>query len=378
MRSEVDIDAAVRSGIIGEDQASALRNLTARQSGASAATMERFEVPTSLTDIMSAVGIALLGMASVPILGMAPILAVPGAWALLWAGRRSTIERGRTASAFVLFFVYCVAISLAGLVGAAYFTNTLGNVPLQSSLGEPAWLMVVGVLVTSGCWIWWRWTKLPIAVAAGWVAAMNLVTNAIRLAVAHPAPSLVDWCILGWGLVLLIVAMSWDFTDIRRETIRSRVAFWCHAAAGFFISTGVLRLLAPPSASAAGWMSLYEHNSAELDPAFAGIFLLFFLACLAVSLLIDRRSLIFATLWQAFVALMMIVANLPLALAATGGLLLALGHQWQRLRRVLLNLMPIALRAQLPRPDIDNPDRRPTRRHQEFGGRQIGSAPPIA
>ena len=377
MRTEIDIDSAVRRGIIGEDQASALRNLTARQSGASGATMERFEVPTSLADIMAASGIAVLAMAVVALVAMAPVVVVPAAAALVWAGRRFTIEANRTASAFVLFFFYCVAISLAGIILGAFLSNSLAFSP-QSALGEPRWLLLVGVIVTAGCWFWWRWTRLPIAVAAGWVAAMNMVTNAIRLAVPEPPPSLVHWCVLGWGVVLLAVAMSWDFTDIRRETIRSRVAFWCHAAAGFLISTGVLRLLAPPADGATGWASLYRHSGAELDPAFAGLFLAFFLACLLVSLLIDRRSLIFATLWQAFVALMMIVAILPLALAAIGALLLLLGYQWQRVRRILLDRLPLALRAQLPRTDVEDPDRRPTRRHAEFGRRRGGAVLPPA
>jgi hypothetical protein len=377
MRTEIDIDSAVRCGIIAEDQASALRNLTARQAGASGATMERFEVPTSLADIMGATGIAVLAMALVAIVTMAPIVVIPAAAALVWAGRRFTIEANRTASAFVLFFFYCVTISLAGLILGAYLSNALGSPP-QSALGEPRWLLLVGVIVSAGCWFWWRWTRLPIAVAAGWVAAMNMVTNAIRLVIPDPPPSLVHWCVLGWGVVLLAVAMSWDFTDIRRETIRSRVAFWCHAAAGFLISTGVLRLLAPAADTPTGWTSLYQRSNAALDPAFAGMFLSFFLACLLVSLLIDRRSLIFATLWQAFIALMMIVTILPLALAAIGGLLLVLGSQWQRLRRVLLDRLPVALRAQLPRTDVEDPDRRPTRRHTEFGRRRNVAIAPRA
>ncbi|QNM83557.1 hypothetical protein H8M03_04295 [Sphingomonas sabuli] len=373
MREHVDIETAVRTGIIGEDQATALRNLDARQTGASAATMERVEVPTSLADIMIAAGLGVLMLAGIAMIGMVPPIALGLMAFLFWMSRRHTIERGRAATAHVIFFFFAVLLSLMALYAAFGFSSRVFEG--RDALTDASGLWLVGLIVTFGCWLWWRWARLPMAVAAGWVASLNLATSLLRLVMTDPSNVLVNLVTLGWGVVLLGVALWWDLTDIRRETVRSRVAFWCHVAAGFFISGAVLKLMLGSPGDAAGWMRLYIAEHPDVSGPAALPFLGFFAACLLLSLVIDRRSLIFATMYQAFVAMVSITGILPLAMATVGGLLLVLGLRWQTLRKALLDVLPVSVRAQVPRTSIENAGVRPTRRHVEMRPRRFGRAP---
>lgn len=370
MREDVDLEAAVAAGLIGEDQALALRNLDAQRSGISAASAERIEFASGVADVMTAVGLFALTYASLFLVMAFPpsaLLVIP---ALFWGGRRFTVERRMAASAFVVFFFYCVVLSGTAIgIGMALAHAAIGATH-SSPLQEPLALLLVGVLVTGGCALWWRITHLPIAVAAAWVAALNLVTQGLRLLVPGAPSGLVIWFHLAWGLVIFAVALWWDMTDIRRETIRSRVAFWCHGAAGFFLAHSVLILVAGRSDSAQGWQALYFAHPAQLQPGGVLPFLLFFLLCAVVALLIDRRSFIFATIYQATLAMALVVNILP-ALAMMGAVLVVLALNWQRMRTVFLKALPPALAAQLPRVELTHESRRPTRRHDEMLPRRI-------
>lgn len=370
VREDVDLDAAVRAGVLGEDQAIALRNLAARQAGTPAPSREKFEIFSGLADIMTALAIVALMAAVVGFTGTFPPLALLVFPAMLWAGRRFTIERNFAATALLLFFFYCVATSTIGMMIAFGATAEAVTGRGFDTLREPTALWIVGVLTTTGCWLWWRSCRLPVAVAAGWVAGMNLATNLVRIAFPQ-APSVVaSIAILAWGLVMLGAAIWWDMTDVRRETIRSRVGFWLHAAAGFFIAKAVLALLAGRHDTADGWMGIYFAKANDVGPDVALLFLLFFAVCLAVSLLLDRRSLIFSTMWQALIAIAALTANMPAALAIAGALLLTMALRWQKMRSMILNRLPLAVRAQLPRVEVEQEGRRPTRRYEEMHPRR--------
>jgi len=150
MRDDVDLDAAVAGGLIGEDQALALRNLAARQSGVSNASVERLEFATGLADLMTAVGLVALGIFALGItIGFPPAALVIIA-GILWAGRRFTSERRMTASAFVTFFAYAVILSLAALIlSFAIAGRPAPSTP--SDMAQEGWpLLLCGVIVTAG------------------------------------------------------------------------------------------------------------------------------------------------------------------------------------------------------------------------------------
>lgn len=332
MRDDVDLDAAVAAGLIGEDQALALRNLAARQSGISNATVERLEFATGLADLMTAVGLIALVFFALGVGITFPLTLIIIVPAIFWAGRRFTPQRRMTASAFVVFFAFAVILSLAGLmIGFGIAGRPSPSNP--SDLMRDSWgLLLCGVIVTGGCAGWWRWTRLPVAVAAAWVAALNMAANLFRILFPGISSDVVTWLHLGWGFVLLAVAVFWDMSDIRRETVRSRVAFWCHAAAGFFIAHSALILIAGRNDGAQGWNSLYFSHPAELQAAGVLPFLGLFALLVPLALILDRRSFIFATVYQLFVALTLLTGNAPIAAGGVGLLLIGLAARWQQLR----------------------------------------------
>jgi len=199
-----------------------------------------------------------------------------------------------------------------------------------------------------------------------------VAANLFRILAPRASSDVVIWLHLGWGLVLLAVAVLWDMSDIRRETVRSRVAFWCHAAAGFFIAHSTLILIAGRSDPAQGWNSLYFSHPADLQPGDVAPFLFVFALLVPLALVLDRRSLIFATIYQLFVALTLLTGNAPIAAGGVGLLLIGLAARWQQLRRSLLDLLPSPLAAQVPRTTLEDNGRRPTRRHLEYTPRRRG------
>lgn len=372
MRDDVDLDAAVAAGLIGEDQALALRNLAARQSGISNASVERLEFATGLADLMTAVGLVALGIFALGIsVGFPPaaLLIIAG---IFWAGRRFTPERRMSASAFVTFFAYAVILSMAGMMlGFAIAGRAMPSTPADLH-GWP--LLFCGVIVTAGCVGWWKWTRFPIAVAAAWIAALNLAANLVRILFPGAPGEAAIWLHLCWGIVLLVVAALWDMTDIRRETVRSRVAFWCHAAAGYFIAHSTLILIAGRGDSAEGWDSLYFAQPADLQAGGVAPFLGVFAVLALLALILDRRSFVFATVYQLFIALTLTTSSVPIAAGGVGLLMIGLAARWQQLRSILLERLPKSIAAQVPRTTLEDEGRRPTRRHVEFGRRRQGSA----
>lgn len=374
MRDDVDLDAAVAAGLIGEDQALALRNHAARQSGISNASVERVELATGLADLMTAFGLAALGIFALGVsVGFPPaaLLVIAG---IFWAGRRFTPERRMAASAFVTFFAYAVILSLAALMLSFAIAGRPAPATPSDMVQEGWPLLLCGMFVTAGCVGWWKWTRFPIAVAAAWVAALNLAANSFRMLFPAASSDAAIWLHLAWGMVMLVVAVLWDMSDVRRETVRSRVAFWCHAASGYFIAHSALILIAGRSDSAEGWNSLYFAHPADLQAGDVAPFLGLFILLVLLALVLDRRSFIFATVYQLFVALTLTAGSVPVAAGCVGLMMIGLAANWQKLRALLLARLPIPLVAQVPRTALEDEGRRPTRRHLEFGRRRHETA----
>ena len=364
MREDIDIEAAVAAGILGEDQALALRNHEARRSGVSAASAERIEIASGVADLMSAVGLIALMAALMYLVARFPLGAVLLFPALYWAGGRMTIERKMTASALVLFFTYCVVLSGSAIL-AAMLVSTGHATMTPAVLDTMPAIVIVPAIVTIGCWAWWRMARLPVAVAAAWISALNFATQCLRAVVPDIPTASIAWIHLSWGAALLVAALWWDISDIRRETIRSRVAFWLHGAAGFFLARGAMVILSGRDDAVQGWHALYAAPPGMLTAASAGVYLALFAVGVLFALLIDRRSLIFATLYYTVGATALLLGNFVIALGVVGGALVAFALNWQRARTALLQLVPRAVAAQLPRTDLIQEGRRPTRWHEE-------------
>jgi hypothetical protein len=157
------------------------------------------------------------------------------------------------------------------------------------------------------------------------------------------------------GPILLVWAMWWDISDVRRETVRSDVAFWLHICAGFSIVKTSMTLLLGTNDNASGWWRAFSHPPSPTAGDAVAVLALF-AAFALVALVIDRRSLLTSGMFYAVPALGVLIGGGAImfapALFITGVSLIVLAVQWLPWRERLLRLLPLAVSAQLPRPQL--------------------------
>lgn len=367
-----DLEAAVRAGVVPGEVADKLRNFAAERRGASGASEESFGFARGLADIMTAIGTLLLLGAAILFLGLvpfAPIVLAPIAWAL---AERFTRRRRLMLTSIVLFAIYALAVALT-LVAVAMVMPEAGRPPSTDpammrvpTMLSPLQSLVVATGCAWACAAWWFRFRLPIAVAACVMACVNILTHVMRLAIPEAPAGLVSVHLLLVGIGIFLMAMWWDMSDIRRETRRSDVAFWLHAMAGFQIAGASFRLIFGVTGNAAGWDRLFSFTALPPQAGGAVLAVLAFAAFCLLALAIDRRSLLISSL--AFVipatARLTGLSDMPGILIAAmliGALLLGLSSFWNPLRAAIVERLPTAVRAQLPRTAVVNRGPRPVR-----------------
>ncbi|QDZ07671.1 hypothetical protein FPZ24_09350 [Sphingomonas panacisoli] len=363
----VELEAAVKSGVITPDVANRLRNFSAEQRQTPLADEERFGLVGGLADVMTAAGLLLLlggvafAFAFIP--PVAIVIVLGASWAF---AEHFTRQRRMTLTSFVLFGAFVVA-ALCGLMGVATV------LPASSPwLGSPvAWAAISplgGLIISFGtamiCGVYWLRFKLPFAYMAAAVAAVNAGINVVRLAVPYASAGVISFMLLVVGLLLFVIAMWWDMSDVRRETRRADIAFWMHWAAGYQVAGASFRLLLGVTGGPSGWERL---NAFATQPATGGaaiaVLCLFSFFCV-VALIIDRRSLLMSSLIYVVPAtaqLMGALQSTTMTMTAmlTGGFLVVLAAYWREVRALLLAQLPAHLRAQLPRTDLSFATSRP-------------------
>jgi hypothetical protein len=349
-----DLDAAVTAGLIRSDQADALRRFDETRRNAPGATEEHFGLVSGFADIMAAIGIGMITWAGIVLVTIVPPagLVLPFAF---WGGAAYFTEHRRMMlTSFILFGGFALSSAMGALAVALFI---LGKSPLHATMADLAniWSVMVAGITTAACWLYWRRFRLPVAFAAFAVALVNIGVNVLRL--LFPAmPSLgVDLIAAATGPIFLAWAMWWDISDVRRETIRSDVAFWLHVCAGFTIVKSAMTLLLGTAQAATGWWRMFAHPATPTAGDAVAVLALF-AAFAVVALVIDRRSLLTSGMFYAVPALGSLIGGgaymFAPALFVTGASLVVLAVQWLPWREKLLRLLPAALSAQLPRPQL--------------------------
>ena len=142
------------------------------------------------------------------------------------------------------------------------------------------------------------------------------------------------WITLALGIAVFALAMVFDGSDPHRVTRRSAQGFWLHVvAAPAIVNTVALSLLSSGIAGANG-------------------ILLGFLALIAiVAIVIDRRSFLMAAIGY-IVTLAATTFNgdgIAWLIFALGVSMLLLGSLWEKIRAIILRILPLAgLRRFLP------------------------------
>lgn len=349
-----DLDAAVRAGVIRSDQADDLRRFDERQRHAPAATEERFAFISGFADVMAAVGILMVAITLAVMLGALFAAAFVVAPFICWRAAIFFTEKRRLMlCSFVIFAVFALSSAGTALAAATWLT---GANPFAGNNAPPFSYVLTAAATTAACYAWWRRFQLPIAFASSAVALVNIGVTAIR-ALFPNMPSLgVDLISAICGPVMFVWAMWWDISDVRRETVRSDVAFWMHIAAGFLLVKGAMTLLLGTQGDATSWGRMFKQIA---DPsqgqaaAVLGLFLIF----AALALIIDRRSLLTSGMFYAVPAMISLFGGvggqaIAAAFLLCGLTLTFLAVRWTAIREPLLRLIPDKIAAQVPRPQL--------------------------
>ncbi|WP_271078104.1 hypothetical protein [Aurantiacibacter sp. MUD61] len=379
MRTEIDLDAASRAGIIGEDTAIALRNFQAQQDGVSAASAEKFQLFGGYADLVSALGTGLvlvaMWMAAVAWHNdlSVTILIVPMIAAIAFILATRADLRASPALGFVLMIAFLVSFATTPLAFAEVFDLLSPRMTIVKAA-------LMGAATFIGTAIFWRSFRFPPTLAFA-ISGFSLILieeltkqyhrrmffetgETATLFTTDAIPALIALAI---ALVTLVWAIWYDISDVRRETERSQTAFWLHCCAGFLLTRALFSLLT--GAEVINDTLVLTGLEAHHVPL---LFLMMFGAAF-ISLLLDRRSLLTGVL----LPICGIFGSQDGAVAAgmmmAGISLLFFNWGWVRMRIALLSAIPAKLEAQLPRTNLALLGQRPTRRHAELSPAKPGA-----
>ena len=370
MLSEIELDAAVEAGVIGEHQALALRNFQARREQAPLATLEKFQLFGGLADLMQAGALALVFLGVWALLlamgGDEALIVIPLFPPILYAIGGRLVSPGTPATSLII----AIAFLVSSMFSVLCFLGATDSIP-----GQPdAWfvgLVLLPPLVLGTALFWERFHFPPTFTLSLAIAAFFATLICDDLARRDPATYdylVLNLVILVPAVITLLSAVWWDLTDIRRETYRSQVAFWLHCLSGSLIARcAFAMLLGEPPVSGGFFFS-------GLDPYDFPAVLAIIAAAALISLLIDRRSLIVGAILPTIMLFDELGdrdAGVALGLVFAGGSLFLFTRAWVPMRSRLVGLLPPVLAAQLPRTSLVQHGQRPTRRHLELAPRKV-------
>lgn len=368
MKEEFDLEGAVAAGIIGEDQAIALRNREALEAGTPRATQEKFALFGGLADCTIAIGASLLlfgtGKFCWSYHETAPLFAMTGFGAIV-AFQLGFARSRRTAA-------NNPALASVLLLGSSIFSALLTDIIVtQLSVGtydsETFYSSLKFLTGSATAFLFWRISRFPPAPALAWLFFLFalVVMSGPILTGQHGHESLkANLCAAGVGGLMLSFALLNDLSDIRRETSRSQVAFWLHLAAGFVLTNAAIGLIL-----GSHWLDLEKVKSLRSD--YIAPYMTMFVPFSVLAIALDRRSFLLGSVIPMVVVLKEF-GNGSLGLIFAGTLLVGFTLGWHRLREKLLAKLPQIVAAQLPRTALTHQTHRPTRQRFEFQRRRRG------
>ncbi len=346
MLTEIDIDAAVARGIISEDQAIALRNFEAGRAQESLSMAEKFQIFGGLSDIMAAVGLAMVLVAMSDFLHGAKIFIILLIFPPLLLALYNRFSPKHKPCLALVCLISAIYFSLCTI---PFYLDENYNISPNPILG-----IITGVIPALGCaWLFWKSCRFPPIPACMATICIFGAGGSMYADDQSNFPANVAFVIA--AVMVLAIAIWWDLTDIRRETERSQIAFWLHCSAGFFLSRGAYGLIT-------GHMVFDEDLTSGLVLQNAIPFSIVLASSVAISLILDRRSLIFGSI-PPMIGFIANLENEMYGVFLAGAMLLLFTFFWSPWRRSLLRFLPVSIVAQLPRTNIIHYGQRPTRLH---------------
>jgi hypothetical protein len=364
MISDQALDLAVERGVITGEQAQALRGLAAEAvpppplppltksafGDATGADDEALRFVTGFADIFVSLGLALFFSSTSYLVsshfGGTAMWATLAALAWLIAEFFSRKRRQALPS-----------IILLGLFSASIFMlttrliaelNPTAPINWWHPTSEVGWLFThatsmaaAGLATAAMTTLYYLRFRVPITIAAMAAALIATVIGLVFWLVPDFGARALNVLLLLSGILVFLLAMWFDMTDLQRVTRRTDIAFWLHLLAA--------PLIVHPLISA-----IVKHG-APLETIQAVEVLAIFLALGLVSLIIDRRALLVSGLTYAGLAFGTLLQksgfanNTPAAtLLALGLFILLLSALWHPLRQGILKLLPKTLVLRLP------------------------------
>lgn len=338
------IEAALKAGIINQDQADKMRaeleaSAVVADMGLEATpseTSENSEIAyigdeenmrfvRSFSDVFIAIGLGILGVGLFTFAGMAGggfgfLLGIPLIWLMCeYFGRKKRAHLPTLILALMyLLFVHAAMSAL---------------IDLPSAKGvAPALVTILAMLV-----FYWRF-RLPFSIALIALSCVILV-----FALFHEAISSGTLMLLS-GFALFVSAVAYDMRDTDRKTRFADNAFWLHFTAAPLIVHGFAILaLTPKTTKIWGFLPMVQLGKSD-----AALLLLVIGLLTLVGLAINRRALIVSSLGYAAFAIGFLIKDTGLnfgsIIAATllllGGGIVFLGVGWHQARRGLLHILP--------------------------------------
>lgn len=340
-----DLQAAVDAGVIDAAQAEKLRAMR----GASSPTLgpdgepaladeERFRFLNGFNDVFLTIGVLLVAGAVLAAtstsffgLGWAATMAVGAG--VFWVLSDILVARLRAVLPGMVLSVLFVVFAAAAVVIQLHWDNLkTSNWDVASELAfwrNPTLVFGLPALIAS--LIFYLRFRLPFTLAL--IACFGYVVAARSLQEIGVG---VSFATIGYGLVILAVALFYDARDPRRVTRLSDCAFWLHLVAAPLIVSPALMLI----------------KSSTNGGATSSIILLTVFLLALFALAIDRRALLVSSLASFTVAVYDVLSggiSLPdsggmpisfiMTLALVGGFVLILGVFWHPLRNRLLPIL---------------------------------------
>lgn len=335
MLNDHDIDAAVRSGVITAEQATALR----RKSGAGAGRHETEtpRVTRGFNDVMLALGTAIITLALMSQWVSFNATVSPFVYAtfpVLWGisellnVRRKAVLPGIVA----VIGMTIAAIYLGSRFGYSFTAENFLSRKVSDFMQYPAQvLMFAGLAAAATNALYYArfrlpFALLPLALGLG-VAATNALVMAFGWEKATAAPYVLG---LIFGLVLFAAAMWYDTSDPLRQTRNADCGFWLHLAAAPLVVHSLL--------------SVFGGTAMARTGSGSGVTIAVITMLTVIALAIDRRALIVASLSYLVAAIGYVVSTAAAALGGSlfatlivlGAVVLIVGMGWHPARRILL------------------------------------------
>ena len=328
MYTDEDLKSAVNKGIFTEAAVSSFRSYMSASKSSPSADEENFKLISGFNDIFVVIAcILLLACSAWVTFGFSPALSLAVVATISWGlAEFFVLKRKMSLPAIVLLIAF-----VGGVFSCFAY---LFNAPSENAF------MFAAIASSIAAWLHWKRFNVPITVAAGIATILIFFVSLL----ASFFPQLRDHylaIVFIAGIISFGFAMYWDSSDRTRTTGRSDIAFWLHLLAAPLIVHPVFTVLRGLS------------NDQEMLAII--IIVSLYLLLTSISLIIDRRAFMVSSLIYVLYALNQLfdtygLANNSFAIAGViiGFSLLLLSGYWAKVRRSLLQYLPVNIQVKVP------------------------------